>query len=256
MPASFNGTRLGLTENGTLVTSISSRPPISQHKLASWGLWHQVQKEECIDNLLADIRHPDANQMKALQEQWLQTHQIHNPQGLQIWLEHNGLDTQDWEELITRPWRWQQWCHRYFKDQLSTYYLKRKPLLDRVSYSLLRVKDKALATELYLRIKEGEATFEQVAAEYSAGPERNSGGQLGPVAMQQPHPVLARLLQVSSPGQLWPPKQLENWWIVVRLNQLHTTELDANTAQQLALELGEQHLEQILELSKTTTTNA
>ena len=229
---------------------------VTPEQLARWGLLHQVQREECIDHLLDEVEQPDASQLKVLQEQWLQAHELQNQQALQSWLQQQGLNQQNWTELVTRPWRWQQWCHGHFKDQLSTYYLKRKPLLDRVSYSLLRVKDKALATELYLRIKEGEATFEQVASEYSAGPERNSGGQLGPVAMQQPHPVLARLLQVSSPGQLWPPKQLENWWIVVRLNQLHTTELDANTAQQLALELGEQHLEQILELSKTTTTNA
>jgi len=229
---------------------------VTPEQLARWGLLHQVQREECIDHLLDEVEQPDASQLKVLQEQWLQAHELQNQQALQSWLQQQGLNQQNWTELVTRPWRWQQWCHGHFKDQLSTYYLKRKPLLDRVSYSLLRVKDKALATELYLRIKEGEATFEQVASEYSAGPERSSGGQLGPVAMQQPHPVLARLLQVSSPGQLWPPKQLENWWIVVRLNQLHTTELDANTAQQLALELGEQHLEQILELSKTTTTNA
>jgi len=229
---------------------------VTPEQLARWGLLHQVQREECIDHLLDEVEQPDASQLKVLQEQWLQAHELQNQQALQSWLQQQGLNQQNWTELVSRPWRWQQWCHGHFKDQLSTYYLKRKPLLDRVSYSLLRVKDKALATELYLRIKEGEATFEQVASEYSAGPERNSGGQLGPVAMQQPHPVLARLLQVSSPGQLWPPKQLENWWIVVRLNQLHTTELDANTAQQLALELGEQHLEQILELSKTTTTNA
>ena len=229
---------------------------VTPEQLARWGLLHQVQREECIDHLLDEVEQPDASQLKVLQEQWLQAHDLQNQQALQSWLQQQGLNQQNWTELVSRPWRWQQWCHGHFKDQLSTYYLKRKPLLDRVSYSLLRVKDKALATELYLRIKEGEATFEQVASEYSAGPERNSGGQLGPVAMQQPHPVLARLLQVSSPGQLWPPKQLETWWIVVRLNQLHTTELDANTAQQLALELGEQHLEQILELSKTTTTNA
>jgi len=228
---------------------------VTPEQLARWGLLHQVQREECIDHLLDEVEQPDASQLKVLQEQWLQAHELQNQQALQSWLQQQGLNQQNWTELVSRPWRWQQWCHGHFKDQLSTYYLKRKPLLDRVSYSLLRVKDKALATELYLRIKEGEATFEQVASEYSAGPERNNGGQLGPVAMQQPHPVLARLLQVSSPGQLWPPKQLENWWIVVRLNQLHTTELDANTAQQLALELGEQHLEQILELSKTTTTN-
>jgi len=229
---------------------------VTPEQLARWGLLHQVQREECIDHLLDEIEQPDANQLKTLQEQWLQAHELPNQQALQGWLNQQGLNQENWTELITRPWRWQQWCHGHFKDQLTTYYLKRKPLLDRVSYSLLRVKDKALATELYLRIKEGEATFEQVASEYSAGPERNSGGQLGPVPMQQPHPVLARLLQVSSPGQLWAPKQLENWWIVVRLNQLHTTELDSNTAQQLALELGEQHLEQILELSKTTATKS
>ena len=229
---------------------------VTPEQLARWGLLHQVQREECIDHLLDEIEQPDANQLKTLQEQWLQAHELPNQQALQGWLNQQGLNQENWTELITRPWRWQQWCHGHFKDQLTTYYLKRKPLLDRVSYSLLRVKDKALATELYLRIKEGEATFEQVASEYSAGPERNSGGQLGPVPMQQPHPVLARLLQVSSPGQLWSPKQLENWWIVVRLNQLHTTELDSNTAQQLALELGEQHLEQILELSKTTATKS
>ena len=225
---------------------------VSSEQLARWGLLHRVQREACIDQLISEVEQPDSNQLKTLQEQWLQAHEITNEQALQNWLQKQGLNQQIWTELISRPWRWNQWCQVHFKDQLTTYYLKRKPLLDQVSYSLLRVKDKALATELYLRIKEGEATFEQLASEYSAGPERNSGGQLGPVPMQQPHPVLARLLQVSSPGQLWSPKQLENWWIVVRLNQLHTTELDSNTAQQLALELGEQHLEQILELSKTT----
>ena len=229
---------------------------VSSEQLARWGLLRRVQREACIDQLISEVEQPDSNQLKTLQEQWLQEHELTNQQALQNWLQKQGLNQQIWTELISRPWRWNQWCQVHFKDQLTTYYLKRKPLLDQVSYSLLRVKDKALATELYLRIKEGEATFEQVASEYSAGPERNSGGQLGPVPMQQPHPVLARLLQVSSPGQLWSPKQLENWWIVVRLNQLHTTELDSNTAQQLALELGEQHLEQILELSKTTATKS
>ena len=221
----------------------------THEQLARWGLWHQAQREECIDHLVDEIEQPDANQIKALQEQWIQSHKLSSPESLQHWFKHEGLDEQNWKEAITRSWRWQKWCHEHFKDQLTTYYLKRKPLLDRVTYSLLRVKDKALATELYLRIKEGEASFEQVASEFSAGPERNSGGKLGPVPMHQPHPVLARLLQVSSPGQLWPPKQLENWWIVVRLHELQTTQLDSQTAEKLCLELGEKHLEELLELS-------
>lgn len=139
-----------------MVVSTSGRHDVSPHQLARWGLWHQVQREECIDHLLDEIEQPDASQLKVLQEQWLQAHELPNQQALQGWLHQQDLDQADWTELITRPWRWQQWCHGHFKDQLSTYYLKRKPLLDRVSYSLLRVKDKALATELYLRIKEGK----------------------------------------------------------------------------------------------------
>ena len=107
-----------------------------------------------------------------------------------------------------------------------------------MSYSLLRVKDQHLANELHLRIKEGEASFEEIASEYSEGPERQQGGRLGPVPLSQPHPMLAKLLQVSTPGQLWPPKQLENWWIVVRLEELHCTELNDALKQRLLLELG------------------
>ncbi|QNG28538.1 peptidylprolyl isomerase [Synechococcus sp. LTW-R] len=228
---------------------------VTLEQLAGWGLLQQVQRESCIDQLIHEVRPPDANQLETLQKQWLQSHGIPNQRALHGWLNQQGLNEESWTKLITRPWLWQQWCQGQFKDQITSYYLKRKSQLDHVSYSLLRVRERTLATELYLRIKEGEATFEQVASEYSAGPERNSGGQLGPVPMQQPHPVLARLLQVSSPGQLWSPKQLENWWIVVRLNQLHATELDTKTAQQLALELGDQHLKQLLELSNPTRDN-
>ena len=222
-------------------------------QLARWGLLHQVEREACIDQLLHEVRPPDANQLKTLQKQWLHAHGMPNQKALHGWLKQQGLNEKSWTERITRSWLWQQWCQEHFKDQITSYYLKRKPLLDHVSYSLLRVRENTLANELYLRIKEGESTFEQVASEYSVGPERKSGGQLGPVPMQQPHPVLARLLEISQPGQLWPPKPLDNWWIVVRLNQIHTTELDAKTAERLALELGEKHVEEILVLSKPIT---
>ena len=94
--------------------------------------------------------------------------------------------------------------------------------------------------------KESEASFEDIASEYSEGPERQQGGRLGPVPLSQPHPMLAKLLQVSTPGQLWPPKQLENWWIVVRLEELHCTELNDSLKQRLLVELGDQHLEEQL----------
>ena len=115
----------------------------------------------------------------------------------------------------------------------------------------MRVKEKHLANELHLRIKEGEASFEEVAEEYSEGRERLQRGRIGPVPLSQPHPMLAKLLRVSTPKQLWPPKQLENWWVVVRLEELHCAELTDSLKQRLLIELGDQHLEEQLLASKT-----
>jgi parvulin-like peptidyl-prolyl isomerase len=233
-------------------------PPraFTEDQLAQWGLLRQVQRESLIDHYLLEAPRPDEPSLKALLEQWCLQQRIESAEALSRWQIQRGLTHESWEALATRPWRWAQWCLKTYEPQLNSYYLERKPQLDQVVYSLLRVQQKALASELYLRIKEGEATFEDIAAAYSEGPERSSGGRLGPVALSQPHPVLARLLQVSTPGQLWPPKQLESWWIVVRLEQLVGAELNQSTAMQLALELGEQHLGQILDRASSTTANA
>ena len=41
-----------------MVVSTSGRHDVSPHQLARWGLWHQVQREECIDHLLDEIQQP------------------------------------------------------------------------------------------------------------------------------------------------------------------------------------------------------
>ena len=179
-------------------------------------------------------------------DEWCQQQRIDSPQKLDRWQQQQGFTSQQWEQFVVRRNCWLLWCQQNLEDKLNSHYLKRKNQLDQVSYSLLRVSDQALANELYLRIKEGEASFDEVASDYSEGPEKNQGGRLGPVPLSQPHPMLAKLLQVSSPSQLWPPKQLESWWIVVRLEELHCAELTAELKQRLALELGDLHLEQQL----------
>ena len=107
---------------------------------------------------------------------------------------------------------------------------------------------KHLAKELHLRIKEGEASFEEIALKrIRKVVSAEQRGLIGPVPLSQPHPILAKLLRVSTPGQLWPPKQLEKWWIVVRLEELHCAELtDSLKQRNCSLKLGDQHLEEQL----------
>jgi parvulin-like peptidyl-prolyl isomerase len=106
-----------------------------------------------------------------------------------------------------------------------------------VIYSLLRVGDAALARELYLRIAEGEADFAQLAARYAEGPEKATRGVVGPVPLLQAHPQLAELLRTSRPGELRPPLQIEQWWLVVRLENLRPATFDETMQRRMAREL-------------------
>ena len=232
-----------------MTTTALRSKTITPERLCRWGLLRQARREELRDQYLESTTAPTKDKALLFQKQWCADHKLREPNDLKRWQQQHGLNPNEWAELVERSWRWSQWCLKHFESEIPAYYLKRKSLLDTVSYSLLRVKQKPLATELYLRIKEEESTFEDIASNHSGGPERKTGGRIGPVPMQRPHPILARLLQVSSPGQLWQPKQLENWWIVVRLDKLENTSLNEETAQRLGLELGEQHIEQILDLS-------
>ena len=65
--------------------------------------------------------------------------------------------------------------------------------------------------------------------------------------LSQPDPALAKLLQVSKPGQLWPPKRHEGWWVIVRLEKLLPASLDAALQETLLLEEGERALQRQLQ---------
>ena len=229
---------------------------ISRQKLINWGLLKKVSKEEIIDKNIVKINLPDDLRMEVIVEQWLKNYGIKSNDLLQNWLIENGLNIEQWKKFVVRDYKWRKWCRDNFDKDLSSYYLKRKPLLDRVTYSLLRVKDQDLAFELYMRIFEDEEDFGQLANKYSEGPEAKSKGLIGPVTLKQTHPLLAKLLLISDENQLWPPKNVDEWWIVVRLEKIDNTEFNEEIKSYLAFELGEQFLSKEFETyEKSISTN-
>ena len=66
-----------------------------------------------------------------------------------------------------------------YKDKLSEYFQIRKRDLDMFNYSIIKVSNKELADELYLRIKEKESEFEDIAYEFSEDNEKYSSGKNG-----------------------------------------------------------------------------
>ena len=115
-----------------------------------------------------------------------------------------------------------------FDGSIESEYIKEKELLDRVMYSVLRVKDKEQAFELFTQIEEMESSFSDLASKYSIGTEKKFNGIIGPVELGKLDPVLRERLRVSKSGQLWAPFEFKNNWIVLRLEKFLPSKLDDN----------------------------
>lgn len=180
---------------------------------------------------------PDADALQQAREQFLRQNGIDSPESLQAFLLNNGMSEEDLNWQIALPLRIRAHCDEHFRHKAEAHFLSRKNQLDRVVYSLLRVKDPFLARELYLRIEAGEANFADLAAQYAEGPEKQTNGIVGPVPLTQAHPALAERLRTTSAGVLMEPFQIAEWWLVVRLESYTPASFDAATAERMADEL-------------------
>tara|TARA_A100001388_G_C28683859_1_gene457725 strand:- start:323 stop:1027 length:705 start_codon:yes stop_codon:yes gene_type:complete len=207
-------------------------------KIASWGLLRQIKAEQIIDENISSIRLPNQDEFNKIVKQWCLFNKFESEEALNSWKTLNGLIDDKWEVFIVRKWQWSFWCIKNFEDKISNYYLERKSYLDMIEYSIIRVKNQNLANELFLRIKEKEDKFEDIASKYSEGPEKNTNGHIGPVPLGNAHPLLAHLLQISEEGKICSPRMIDAWWIIVRKEKFFNTSLNDELIQKLALELG------------------
>jgi hypothetical protein len=59
------------------------------------------------------------------------------------------------------------------------------------------------------------------------------------VLLSQPHPDIRHLLAVSRSGQLWSPRCIDEWFVIVRLEHLEPVRFDVAVKQHLLNELFE-----------------
>jgi parvulin-like peptidyl-prolyl isomerase len=176
-----------------------------------------------------------------------QEHQLADLDAVERYRQHQVFSPQALAYQVELPLRLQRHCQRHYRAKAEARFLERKQHLDRVVYSLLRLQDGGLARELYLQLQEGEATFADLAARYAEGPEQATRGIVGPVPLTQAHPQLVARLRSAPVGVTQEPFQIDQWWLLVRLESLTAATFDDAMAQQMGQELFEQWLEQSLE---------
>lgn len=201
---------------------------------------HMLLEQLVVRELMAQAA--ESEQLSPEQEQQVQQilskkYEVSDPKNLEASLRDRGIDPAltIWQAAL--PMKLHAYALRTFSPKAEAHFLQRKNQLDRVVYSLLRIQSGDMAQELYLRIAEGEANFADLAGRFSEGSEKATKGIVGPVPMMKAHPILAELLRTSKPGELRQPIQVENWFLVVRLESYTPASLDTATKGQMAQEL-------------------
>ncbi|MBW4601271.1 MAG: peptidylprolyl isomerase [Calothrix sp. FI2-JRJ7] len=211
--------------------------------LHRYQLLPQVLRAKVIDEALAGFS-CTATEKKAAITKFSQDYQLTSIEEQQAWLLSHHLTETMMQELAIRPVLIQKFQRAMWGNKLEAYFLQRKADLDQVVYSLIRTPDEGLAQELYFRIVEGEQSFATLAQQYSQGAEATTGGVLGPVPLSQPHPAIQKILSVSQPNQIWEPRLISQWFVIIRLEKLLPAQLDEAMQQYLLDELFETWIQQ------------
>ena len=211
--------------------------------LTKYQMLPKIAQEILIDKAIAEIECSEEENTLTY-NQFCQQNQLTSEEQVQAWLDKQRMNRDQLQNLITKRLRIDKYKQQTWSDMVDAHFIKRKSQLDRVVYSLIRVEKPELAQELYFRIKDDENTFSNLAMEYSQGTEAQTGGLIGPVEIDAPHPKIAQILATCQPGQLVPPTRVGEWIVIIRLENYISAKLDDAMRQRMLDELFNRWLNQ------------
>lgn len=223
--------------------------------LSKTNLLSRVIQEVIVDEAIADVE-LTPEEMQAAEVEFCQRNKITSPEEANAWAKQQYGTPDLIRTTAIRDKKLAKFKAQTFSKEVESYFLQRKSRLDRVLYSLIRTSQLGLAQELYFRVHDDGQPFADLAKEYSEGQEAKTGGLIGPVELSVPHPALAGLLSVSKPGQVWPPKRIGEWYVVVRLEKFFPAQMDEATEQRLLDELFQNWMREQLQQSPVSIPEA
>lgn len=216
--------------------------PVTVPELASHRLWRPLLRARLLESASAET--PVENgEFDAAWLGFCKKNRIDPSTSTPVPAELAGCEPDHLRTVVLREVRVSKWKAAAFGADAQAHFERRKPALDRVVYSLLRVKEPGLARELWFRLVEGEASFAELAPDYASGNEVYTHGIVGPVAFGAMHPALAALLKTASPGEILKPVAVAEWFLVARVDHFLPVEFDEGMKQLMIEELCQQWVE-------------
>tara|TARA_A100001011_G_C14154571_1_gene775483 strand:- start:206 stop:889 length:684 start_codon:yes stop_codon:yes gene_type:complete len=214
--------------------------------LRLWGLEKAIKRQIIIDRLLEREDNLQAS-VEEINNCYFRFMDINTQDELQLWMKREGLDKEITLKMAERHYRWLKSCEKKYKNQVATSFLKNKAKLDKVSYSMIWIKDEALANEIFVRIKESECSVDDAIIMSTDPPRGLKIGRLGPIRLKDLPDALAEILRISQDGQLWPPIKVETGWAIVKHDKTWPAVFNKEEKENILLELGDKWIEEEIE---------
>ena len=210
--------------------------------LIEHGLLKSYLREIILSEMIQNLPLNDIEKRNGIKA-YMDRNQLKNKEDLEQFRIRKGYGINQLEKMILKPIKIQTLSNNLFSIHANSRFEQRKDSLDLVVYSLLRTKQKELAIELYLRIESNENEFSSIAEEYSEGNERITKGIIGPTPFSQGNPLLMNKLKSMKRKEIIEPFALDEWWVVLRLENLIPSKFSESIRLQMCVEMLEEFLE-------------
>ena len=216
--------------------------PKTRNLLRRSGFLKPIVQFLIFEQLTKDLEPPKEIKEKGLKD-FCNAKDLINKTKLMAYLEDQYLNYNELLEKISIPFKKQYYSLQKFGSKAESHFLKRKDALDKVIYSLIRVKNKDVAYDLYLRLEEKTSDFTSLGYQYSEGPEKNTNGTIGPISLANISPAIKELFENNKIGEVLEPVFIDNWWVVIRLEKRIDAVFDDAMKMLMACELFEDWLQ-------------
>ena len=196
------------------------------------------------DTLLQEIKLKN-NMEEELSERFFKNRNIFEEQNKLTFLKQNLMDNEDLIRISSTKYRRNLFNLKLFRDKTEEFFKKRKEDLNKYIYSLIQVKEQDLAQELYLKLESKESEFSILSSEHSLGPEKYRNGIEGPIVLSNLNPKIQDVLKSLDKGVICEPFNLDDYWIVIRIEEIIYAELNESMKDFLSNELFELFLERL-----------
>ena len=209
------------------------------------GLLRSIITAEVRESLAGDSSLSPDN-LKAAMKTYINRNNLNTADQLKNHLRRHNWSYDDLQWYVSLSEKIRGVSYQRYESKAENHYLTRKEQFDQVTFSQLTVPNQYLAQEFFLRLKENESTFAELGASLRKGGLEKGQGRFGPIPMSNVPAALAKPLRSSAVGALLEPVQVQNNWLIVRLEKFQPTQFDESMKQQMCTELFHLEVERLV----------